>query len=960
MDQKRWNEIIGITDEVLLEKDPVKRDTLILTLCRDNPELESEVRDYLEAIDGSEKLWRSMEASKNQLTDDLLQEVNEEDQLKRAEEFFESRMIGAEVGPYVIKSHIASGGMGDVFLASRKSADFHQNVALKLVRDSMLSKDQLRLFFRERKILSNLNHPNIARLLDGGLASDGRPYLVMEYVDGMPITDFCKENKCGTDQKLSLILQACKAVQYAHSNFIVHRDLKPQNLLVTSERELKVLDFGISKLLHDNQEGTDETLFQTGAHQRLLSLNYAAPEQLDHAPVTASTDVYGIGLLLYELLTERKAYDLQGKSPREIEQIIRFRNPPGPGSIGITIDSDLEAIVSKAIRKEPEERYGSVRELAEDILRYKKGHPVHARRSTALYRVRKFIKRNRALSVLTAVSVTIIAAFVILLIYQHQLTMQERDRALAEATRAEHLSGFLTGLFEANDPDVARGRNLTARELLDQGAYSIRSSFLDNHVQRGDMLMLLGNLYREIGEYEEAAPLLEEALELLQDPGGNDEQVRAMHALGTLRLMQSSYDEAIGLLLPAEEQLEKDGRVPGELHAGIHEQLVLTLFRMGNIHEAMERASEMAESARQKKGLQNEALFSYLVTLGTAQSLFPWELEQAQRNLNDAMLLYEMGGIPPASLMNAHIRLLNVVGRRGDMQQAIVHGREALKLAEEIYPPEHFRRAEALYHLAVAIYYTGNFQEAEEYLLSAMEITEQVDPEGRHYLVSAVHHYLGLTYRYAERFENAVPHFLKARNLIGRNYGESDFRFATITATTGDILIQTGRKSEGEAMLNQAMDLRRQLREENQNPVRAGSLDLFVVLAAEFLMQNNRNEEAIEILDEAISHLRQTQFDAPCWMLLVYPRKARALHLAGQYEQAGDVFREGAAMGEEAGANACFGIAHLYEWYADFANQHDPQNFPNIADKAYLTHLDIFGPEHPATVRMEKLADQGM
>jgi eukaryotic-like serine/threonine-protein kinase len=955
MDQKRWNDIIGITDRVLSEKDPVKRDTMIIILCQDEPELEREVRDYLEAIDGSEKLWSAMETSKNQLAEDLLQEVIDRDQLKRAEEFYESRITGTEVGPYVIKTHIASGGMGDVFLASRKGVDFHQNVALKLVRDSVVSKDQFRLFFRERKILSDLNHPNIARLLDAGLAIDGRPYLVMEYVDGKPLTDFCRDNKCGTDEKLSLMLQACKAVQYAHSNFIVHRDLKPENLLVTSEGELKVLDFGISKLLQDNQKGTDETLFQTGVHQRLLSLNYAAPEQLDHAPVTASTDVYGLGLLLYELLTERKAYDLKGKPPREIEQVIRFKNPPDPGSIGVSIDNDLDAIVSKAIRKEPEERYGSVRELADDILRYKNGHPVLARRPTPLYKIRKFVKRNRALSVLTAASVTIIAAFVILLIYQQQLTLEERDRALAEATRAEHLSGFLTGLFEANDPDVARGRNLTARELLDQGAYSIRSSFLDNQVLRADMLMLLGNLYREIGEYEEAAPLLEEALELVKQPDNNDEQVKAMHALGTLRLMQSSYEEAIGLLLPAEEQLEKDGKVPGELHAGIHEQLVLTLFRMGRIHEAMERASAMAESAKQKEGLQNEALFSYLVTLGTAQSLFPWELEHAQRNLTEAMLLHENDEIPPALLMNAHIRLLNVVGRRGDIQQAIVHGREALKLAEEIYPPGHFRRAEALYHLAVAVYYTGNFHESEEYLLKAMEITELVDPDGRHYLVSAVHHYLGLTYRYAERFEDAVPHFLKARDLIATNYGENDFRFATITATTGDILIQTGRKSEGEAMLNQAMDLRWQLRNENQNPVRAGSLDLFVVLAAEFLMQNNRNEEAIEILDEAITHLRQSQFDAPCWMLLMYPRKARALQLAGDYEKAGETYRKGAVMGEEAGANACFGLAHLYEWYADFTYHHEPQNFPDISEKSYRVHFEMFGSDHPGTFRMEEL-----
>lgn len=958
MDIRRWELVTKIVDLILNESSEDKRREILESASKDDPTIQNDVTEFLKSIDQSSTLWDDLVQVRNVLTDDLIKDTRSKKAGVGSIGRKLSDLTNKQIGPYIIKAHLGSGGMGEVYLAGREDGEFHENVALKLIRSEIDSDDQLRLFLRERKILSSLNHSNIALLLDGGVADDGRPYFVMEYIDGEPVTDYCKKNHCSLEKRLHLFTQVCKAVQHAHSNLIVHRDIKPDNLLVNSDGTIKVLDFGIAKLLLEHQL-RDQTLFESGAAHRLMSLNYAAPEQLNLDPINTSTDIYALGLLLYELLTEQKPFQLKGKTRNEAEYIIRNIDPVKPSDLSSSLKEklkgDLDAIILKALRKEPKERYHTVMDLLEDIERYLNEQPISARPPSTIYHLQKLVKRNRTASVLTAIFLVTLSVFIVLLIQQHSITLQERDRAITEAQKAEHLSGFLVQLFEANDPEVARGQIPTARELLDQGSHQLQTSFQENPELRSGMLMLLGNLYREIGEFEKSRPLLEDAFALAEESGDVNEHAEALRALGSLDLFIGRHEDALETLKKAEQLLEDSGKVPGILHASVNEQLVLSLFRLGSIHDAVERANNAYQKAKANPETPKAAMFDYLVTLANASSLFPPQLEQAEELLSEALLIEEVVSNSPARLMSTHIRLLNIVGRRGDLITAVHHGREALKIAEQIYPPMHFRRSESLYNLALPLFYLGQFDESIELLTKAKEINDLIDSAGRHYLVSGTHHYLGLALRYAERFEEAKPHYERAKELISNNYGLDNFRYTNVTATTGDIYRQEGRTEEGKNMLYEAMEKRKLLRERGQYSMNVGSLDLIVVFFVDMLIAEGRNEKAITIADQAIQHLYQSQFDAPNWILFLNSKKAKALHKFGRINEAKELFEESVELGISAGENSGFGFTMLYEAYADFATEHDPENAPLIIEEAHQTHLQILGAAHPATQRIADL-----
>ncbi|NBB76381.1 MAG: protein kinase, partial [Bacteroidetes bacterium] len=301
MNRDRWKEINSIVDDVLMEQEPGIRRAIIENRCGPDDELRKQVLQLLSSIDESADYWETLFRSNkifiNELADDYPKGNGSKKKLAGVPAPDEEN-IPKSIGSYAIHKRIGYGGMGEVFLASRIDEKFHQNVALKLIRQHVTSKEQAHRFEQERVILSTLNHPNISRLLDGGISKDDRSYYVMEYIDGLPITDFCYKHDCSLDQRLDLFEQVCRAVQYAHSNFIVHRDLKPENLLVDENGTVKVLDFGIAKMIGDSLD--EQALLQTRDGLRMLSLKYASPEQVTLEPITTATDVYALGVLLYE------------------------------------------------------------------------------------------------------------------------------------------------------------------------------------------------------------------------------------------------------------------------------------------------------------------------------------------------------------------------------------------------------------------------------------------------------------------------------------------------------------------------------------------------------------------------------------------------------------------------------------------------------------------------------------
>src|ERR1051326_289116 len=386
MTPERWQELERIFNAAL-EAESETREELIERECAGDAELAGSVRALLAQSAGA---------------GDQLHEIiqNGADLLYEGQEAIPER-----IGPYRIVEVIGSGGMGSVYRAARADGLYEQQVAVKLLR-TPLAIDALFLqrFFEERRILARMEHPNIARLIDGGVTPERVPYLVMEYVDGKSIDSFCRERSPGLEQRLRLFQEICSAVEYAHQNLVVHRDLKPANILVTSDSDVKLLDFGVAKFLE-----ADRDITQTGL--TLLTLEYASPEQVRGGPITTTSDIYSLGLLLYELLAGKRAQPLSDRTPSEIVKVICEHDPPRPSiaSSRRELRGDLDNIVMKAIQKEPGRRYATVEQMREDIRRYLSGLPVSARPSTLIYRATKFIRRNLAASLAAAAAIVALA-----------------------------------------------------------------------------------------------------------------------------------------------------------------------------------------------------------------------------------------------------------------------------------------------------------------------------------------------------------------------------------------------------------------------------------------------------------------------------------------------------------------------------------------------------------------------
>jgi serine/threonine-protein kinase len=439
---------------------------------------------------------------------------------------------GVRVGPYRIVGDIGHGGMGAVYLADRADGQFEQRVALKLVRGALSTDDHIaRRFLEERQILALLDHPHIARLLDGGVTVDGIPWFAMDFVPGTRLDRYCDAQRLSTEKRLQLFLEVCDAVQYAHRNLVVHRDLKPSNILITETGDVKLLDFGIAKLLTGG-EGAAAT--QT---LRALTPEYASPEQIRGEPVTTASDVYSLGVILYELLSGQRPYRLAGRTPHEIERAVleaqvertsiaaasdgaatAAARSSTPERLRRRLRGDLDTIVVTALRKEPQRRYSSVEQLATDLRRHLGGLPVFARGDTVGYRAGKFIGRHR-------LSVGVALGIAALLIGTLIVTQLQSARIAQERDKAEQLSQFLMDLFGAPDPWYGRGASVTVREMLDSGAARISRELAGQPDAQADLLSVIGRSYWGLGLYAQAKHALDSALEATRRAGGNESKL---------------------------------------------------------------------------------------------------------------------------------------------------------------------------------------------------------------------------------------------------------------------------------------------------------------------------------------------------------------------------------------------------------------------------------------------------
>jgi eukaryotic-like serine/threonine-protein kinase len=434
-------------------------------------------------------------------------------------------LLGKQFGPYRVVRQLGQGGMGSVWLADRIDGLFTRQVALKLVHLSFAGTTLLERFAREREILAALNHPRIGRLLDAGISEDGQPYLALEYIEGTPLTAYCDEQRLPVKTRVELIVQVLSAVQHAHRNLVVHRDLKPSNILVTTDGDVRLLDFGIAKLLSD---GVAQESALTELSGRALTPEYASPEQIAGQQITIASDVYSLGVVLYELLCGNRPYRLKRDSRGALEEAILNADSLKPSQAAITdeiaearsssakklrqmLTGDLDTIVGKALKKEAGERYVTADAFAQDLQRYLDGEPVLARPDSAAYRIGKFVARNR-LAVAAAVLVGVaLASATGVSLWQARIAREQASVAKRESSRAQAVQEFLLDIFRTNSdsqPDPIKARQTTARELLDIGAKRVGERLKDAPEAQAEVSDTLADMYSQVGLDNEAADML--------------------------------------------------------------------------------------------------------------------------------------------------------------------------------------------------------------------------------------------------------------------------------------------------------------------------------------------------------------------------------------------------------------------------------------------------------------------
>jgi serine/threonine-protein kinase len=773
MEPQRWQRVKQVLDEAL-DLGPAERMEFLASACGSEPDVRAEVESLL--------------AAEEEAGDFIEEPVFASTGRPLA--------AGQRVGAWRVVREIGRGGMGAVYLAERADEEFEKRVALKVIRRSAGSEEIVRRFRTERQILAGLDHSHIARLLDGGTTEDGRPFLVMEHVEGRPIDEFFEMERLSLRQQLEVFQTVCLAVHFAHQNRVVHGDLKPGNILVGSDGAPRLVDFGIAEILASDHP---EEAAETGAAPRPMTLAFASPEQVKGGVVTTASDVYSLGVLLYGLLTGRSPYGAPPPVGEDLVRAILDLEPLPPSRTGGAgerkrLAGDLDSIVARAMHKDPQQRYSSAEQLAADLRLHLDGFPVQAHAGTSSYRFGKFVRRHKLGAAAAAAFVAVVLGATVEL----SILYREADR---ERERAEAVSGFLVDLFEISEPSESRGRTVTAREILDQGRRKISRELSDKPELRADLMNTMGRVYRGLGLYEPARGLLEEGLSLRRATLGNEHPAvaRSLLALALLRREEGHEAAAEPLLREALDIQRRNGLTGTAEHA-------VALSSLGAIHEgrheygeaerlyreslALKRRLSGAESEDTARGLSQLAhLLHVRGELGQAEPLYREALALRRKVLGDdhpdvAKTLSNLGSL---------------LEDRGDAAGAEAVYRDVLERRLKIFGPHHPSVASSLSNLGFALQAQGRHREAEPLYRQALAIAdERLGPQ--HPSRAVYLRNLASALLAQERAAEAEPLAREALEIF-RSDPEAPSRVATAESVFGGCLAGLGRFAEAEPLL---------------------------------------------------------------------------------------------------------------------------------------------------------------
>lgn len=755
--------------------------------------------------------------------------------------------IGQTFGAYTIEAEIGRGGMGAVYLASRTDNEFDKKVALKLIKRGFDTDEIISRFRHERQILAQLEHPNIARLLDGGSTDDGLPFLVMDHVEGLPLVKYCSHMSLSVEERLTLFLQVCSSVAYAHRNLIVHRDLKPSNILVTPDGEPKLLDFGIAKLLSPE---SDLPTIQTVKNTGIMTPDYASPEQVRGEQVTTATDIYSLGVLLYELLTGVRPFNFKAKSLEKIIQTVCEVEPERPSTLAIRLQShrsddssdidrynkdvdakrlvgDLDNIVSMALRKEPERRYSSVEQFADDIRRHLAGRPVLAQQSTFRYRASKFVRRNKAGVAATAGIFIALVGGIIGTYWQSRIAAGERDAALAQAQKADRINGFLKSMLASADPRK-QGKDVKMTEFLEIAGSNIEKDFANEPEIAADLQTTIGLTFINLGKADMAEPVLRQALNTRLELFGETHHDSAI----------SRYN--FGRVFEAKGNAPEAEKYYLEAHGTLR-----TLF--GENHLDSARILQNLGFVLALQGKHTEAIAALRESLAIRQSLLNENSPEIANSLS------ELGSV----LIVA-----------GDPETAEPLQRQALTIMRQNYGEEHLDTATALINLFAAIQHK-DAAEAEELANESLRIRRKLLGDNHPDVAWTLYN---LSYLKLSRGRPAEAEKLSREilNLRGSVLTDENLLVSNALLILGRSLLEQDRLAEAESTLRECLALRRK-----NLPPTHWVLSTTNSYLGECLMRRSQKEAGKQLLLESYASLKEKLGENHAQTLLAGERVAK-------------------------------------------------------------------------------------
>jgi serine/threonine-protein kinase len=773
--------------------------------------------------------------------------------------------VPESIGPYRVLRALGRGGMGQVFLAEREAPGFRQQVAIKVMRRGLDTDDLIQRFRMERQILASLNHPNIARLYDVGATVDGLPYFVMEYVGGVPLLEFCDQNRLAIPDRLRLFRAICDAAHYAHRNLIVHRDLKPGNILVSEDGVAKLLDFGIAKILGTAyDDGTD----LTRPELRVLTPEYSAPEQIRGDRVTTACDVYALGVLLYVLLSGRHPYATAGAPRAELQRRTLEANPTAPSAtlrspsetgllaearatspaqLRRQLEGDLDTIVLKAMQKEPEERYASALGLAEDIERHLTGLPVQARPATTGYRIRKFIARNRLLVAAGSSAFVVLAAATTVAMQQSQRARAESARVARERDKALEVRTFLLETFAASGPDQAGPDTLTARQLLERRAATLANAYLQDEEIRAEMMSVLAEGYEKLGLPGEAEPLARQALEIRRRRLGprHPDVATSLNILGWLLRERGALDEAESTLRQAVEVGRAVFPPTGDA------RLARALNDLGAVRDARgdyTEASTLYQESRdmRRRLLGDDHIGVAITTSNLGVSLYHMgNVENGIRTLEEALALFRniLGPDHPRTLV-VQSNLATIQTAAGKDSAAVRQHRDILERRRRLFGERHASVAQSMVLLATALLRVGDSAEAEKLLTDGLEV--QRETGARPDDIAATLRLVGGIRRGQNRHAEALADYTAGVSLLRAAGADTTPEMALLLGYQAAMQNRLGNKAAAEEGFRLAL----RVAEKSLGPEQYRTIELRIALV-QFLLAEKRVPEARTHLIEA-------------------------------------------------------------------------------------------------------------